>query len=61
MAYVVASNCNKICLINIAVTDVINSLLLTSIILAIIYTSLFAKQVAQNNKTHKYSNLKKQR
>jgi len=27
----------------------------------IIYTSLFTKQVAQNNKTHKYSNLKKQR
>jgi len=26
-----------------------------------LYTSLFTKQVAQNNKTHKYSNLKKQR
>jgi len=24
-----------------------------------LYTSLFTKQVAQNNKTHKYSNLKK--
>lgn len=57
MAYVVASNCNKICLINIAVTDVINSLLLTSIILAIIIICIFIRQTgSKNNKTNKYSN-----